>query len=168
MLSCYVTVTYQRNLQTDNNKKIKTLTLLIPMNIVWIYVISLVHLSVHLFILHGNSSNIGYCVQAVNVNSVTSAMLLDSFDPYHFFIHMSNMWIYVISHVCPSGWQNIRLIIVWLAGHLARQKLYHWTLCSVVSSKFFLTYHAYRHHSLLPFYTIFSDLDLGCESQGQH
>ena len=33
--------------------------------------------------------------------------------------------------------------------------------------KFFHTCHAYRHHWLLPFYTLFSDLDPGCGSQGQ-
>ena len=43
-----------------------------------------------------------------------------------------------------------------------------WTLHANLSTNFFHTCHARRHHWLLPFYTTFTDSDLGWESKGQH
>ena len=62
-------------------------------------------------------------------------------------IHMSNVWIYVMSGVCPS----VRLV---------QQKLSHWKLLVNFSTNFFHTCDAYRHHWLTPFYTSLLTLTL--------
>ena len=78
-----------------------------------------------------------------------------------FFIHMSIMWICVMSQACLSGRPASEL-----TGSLVWQKLLCWMLHTYFSTTFFHTCHAYRHHWLLPFYTTFTDLDFGWGSQG--
>ena len=79
-----------------------------------------------------------------------------------FFIHMSNLWIYVMSRDRPDGRPSC--VAKTLTLDITR----------ILSTFFFFrTCHSYRHHWLLPFYAIFIDLDLawrkgvGVGSQGQ-
>ena len=77
---------------------------------------------------------------------------------------MSNIWICVISCVWLAGRLASRLASLLLSIRpycLAWQKLDCWTLHANFSTKFFHTCHAYRHHWPEPFYTTFSDLNLG-------
>ena len=76
-------------------------------------------------------------------------------------IHMSNIWIYVISYACMVGWLVLSVCLAW-------QKLKHWILLTKFSTNFFHTCNACMHFWLLPFYTTLSDLDLGWEQQGKH
>ena len=66
-------------------------------------------------------------------------------------IHVSCLWIYVISHVGPSGpWPSGEPLSIRLAGHHE-----YLILCGNFCTKFFHFCHAYRHYWLLPLYTFF-------------
>ena len=67
-----------------------------------------------------------------------------------FLVHMSIMWIYVMSCVWPAI-----LMLCWT---------WHTNFVTI----FFHTCRAYRHHWLLPYYTTFTDHDLAWGSQDQH
>ena len=71
---------------------------------------------------------------------------------FWFFIHITIIWI-CMSRVWPlfCG-KNFKV------GHNTQ----------TVQPIFFCTFHAYRHHWLLPFYTTFTDLELDLGAQGQH
>ena len=62
-----------------------------------------------------------------------------------------------MSCVRPTGWRT--------SGHLAWQKLQHWTLHANCSTKFCHACHACRHHWHLLLFTIFTDLELAWGSQ---
>ena len=65
-----------------------------------------------------------------------------------FLIHMSIIWIYVMSCVHPSSWPAV-----------LQSKKFHIGYYMQIVQPNFHTCHAYRHHWLLPFYTVFTDLD---------
>ena len=73
-----------------------------------------------------------------------------------FLIHLSNIWICVISCVYLASWSSICLCCMTI------------TLTLVISCKLFNqishTCHAYRHHWLIPFYITYNDLNLSWES----
>ena len=78
------------------------------------------------------------------------------FNHFFFIIHMSDVWIYVMSLFGqPVGWPSC------VAKTLSLE-----IICKV-STKFVHTCHAYRHLWLRPFYITFTDCGFGWGSQGQ-
>ena len=75
-----------------------------------------------------------------------------------FLIHMSLIWIYVMSCAHPSGRPAV----------LQEKTLVLDTLHANYLAWVFHTCYAYRYHWLLPLYIFFPDLDLTWGSQGQH
>ena len=96
-----------------------------------------------------------YILRISNQNDVS--LLYIMLEIHHSAQEPSNF--YVRSLVCPGSQPAV---------YLAWQKIKYWTFHANFATKLFHTSHTSRHHCLLPFYTTFTDLDLGWVSQGQH
>ena len=75
-----------------------------------------------------------------------------------FFFFFLPIWVHTDLHyqLYSAGWPlsiHSSICLAWQKHCL--------TLHTNFSTQFFHTWHAYRHHLLLPFYTTFSDLDTG-------
>ena len=113
------------------------------------------HVSYHLLSLEQLAEELH--LKQTYLYSTTSKKLWAIYNPVLWLlIHMSNIWIYVISHVCSASQPAILGSKKFNVGHYMQ----------TFRPNFFHTCHAYRNHWLLPCDTTFSDLNFGWGSQG--